>query len=59
MHPHIVLRLLEFLKANNDLHKDVTIMLSNIPTDLVDSLENTNTELADVDSTKESLEPEI
>ena len=56
--PDIVLRLLHFLKANNDLYKDVTIMPSNIPTDLVDSLENENAGLADVDSAKESLEPE-
>ena len=30
----------------------------NIPTALIDSLENKNAELADVDSAKESLEPE-
>ena len=30
----------------------------NIPTTLVDSLENKNAELADADSAKESLEPE-
>ena len=56
--PDIVFRLLQFLKANNDLYKDVTILPSNIPTALVDSLENKNAELADVYSTKESLEPE-
>ena len=33
-------------------------MPSNIPADCVDSLENKNVELADVDSAKESLEPE-
>ena len=33
-------------------------MPRNIPTDLVDSLENKNAELAVVDSAKESLEPE-
>ena len=33
-------------------------MPSNIPTDLVDSLENKYAELADVDSVKESLELE-
>ena len=58
MHPDIVLRLLQFLEANDDLCKDVTIMPSNIPTALVDSIENKNLELADVDSAKESLELE-
>ena len=33
-------------------------MPSNIPTDFVDSLENKNAELADVDSAKENLETE-
>ena len=58
VHPDIVLRLLQFLKGNNDLYKDITIVPSNIPTTVVDSLGNKNTELADVDSAKESLEPE-
>lgn len=58
VHPDIVLRLLQFLKCNNDLYKDITIVPSNIPTTLVDSLGNKNAELADVDSAKESLEPE-
>ena len=56
--PAIVLRLLQFVKANNRLYKDVTIVPSNIPTALVDPLENKNAELADIDSAKESLEPE-
>ena len=54
--PDIVLRLLQFLKASNDLYKDVTIVPSNIPADLVDSLENKNTKVADVDSARESEE---
>ena len=58
MCPDIVLRLLQFLEANNELYKDVTIVPSNIPTTLVDSLENKNPELADVDSAKERLKPE-
>ena len=53
------MELLQFLKANNDLHKDVTIVHSNIPPALVDSLENENVELADVDSAKENLEPVV
>ena len=55
MRPNTVLRLLQFLKANNDLYKNVTILFSNISTVLVDSLENKNAELA-VDSAKKSLE---
>ena len=39
VHLYIVMRLLQCLKANNDLYKDVTIVPSNIPTALVDSLE--------------------
>ena len=54
----MVLRLLQFLRANNDAYKYVTIVPSNIPTALVDSLENKNADLADVDSAKESLERE-
>ena len=38
--PDIVLRLLHFLKHDNDLYKDVNIIPSNILTILVDSLEN-------------------
>lgn len=60
--PYIALRLLLFFKANNDvtivpsnLYKDVTIVPSNIPTALVDSWENKNVELADVDFAKENL----
>ena len=56
--PDIVLRLLRYLKANNDLFKDVTIVPSDIPTALVDSLENKSAELADLDSARESLELE-
>ena len=37
LHPDIVLGLLKFLKANNNIYKDVTIVPSNIPTALVDS----------------------
>ena len=37
LHPDIVLGLLKFLKANNNIYKDVTIVPSNIPTSLVDS----------------------
>ena len=37
--PDIELTLLQFLKANNNLYKDVTTVLSNIPTALVGSLE--------------------
>ena len=37
LHPDIVLGLLKFLKANNNVYKDVTIVPSNIPTALVDS----------------------
>ena len=39
----IALRLLLFLKDNNDLYKDVTIVPNNIPTSLVDLFENENT----------------
>ena len=59
MRPDIVLRLLQFLKVNNDLYKDdTTVPSNNIPTALVDSLENENAELADVDSAIENLELE-
>lgn len=37
LHLDIVLGLLKFLKANNNIYKDVTIVPSNIPTALVDS----------------------
>lgn len=37
LHPDIVLGLLKFLKTNNNIYKDVTIVPSNIPTALVDS----------------------
>ena len=58
MRSDVALTLLQFLKATNDLYKDVTIIPSNIPTTLVDSIENKYAELTDVDSAKESLEPE-
>ena len=58
MHPDIVLKLLQFLKANNIIYKDVIIVPSNIPTTLVDSKENKIAELTDVDSAKENLERE-
>ena len=48
----IVLRLLQFLIANNVLYKDVTIVPSNLPTTLLGSLENKYGELPDVDSAK-------
>lgn len=51
----IVLRLLQFLKDNNDTYNDVTIVPSNVLMTLVDSLENKKAELADVDPAKESL----
>ena len=44
--------------VGNDIYKDVTIVPSNIPTVLVDSIENKNAELADVDSLKGNLKPE-
>ena len=37
LHADIVLGLLKFLKAKNNIYKDVTIVPSNIPTALVDS----------------------
>ena len=58
MHQDIALKLLLFLKDNNDLYKDVTIVPSNIPTSLGQLFENKNAWLANTDFAKESLEPE-
>ena len=51
--------MIKFFEDEVDLcFEDDPIMPSNIPSDLIDSLENKNAELADVDSAKESLELE-
>ena len=42
VHQDIALKLLLFLKDNNDLYKDVTIVPSNIPTSLGQLFENKN-----------------